>query len=156
MYPRSGFRSGGTYERTLVPVVVQCHAEGGGNKEGRKQMRANANKHRQTSTNASKRRGENASKRKQTRANVDKSKQTLTPPFIAVFKTPLQSPYSFRGNIRTYPRSGFRSGGTSAKTTVLETTLLGSSENYQSRNKAIHDASWGPVFCPELRARPDS
>ena len=24
-----------------------------------------------------------------------------------------------------YPRSGFRSGGTSAKTTLLETTLLG-------------------------------
>ena len=27
---------------------------------------------------------------------------------------------------RTYPRSGFRSGGTSAKTTLLETALLGS------------------------------
>ena len=39
--------------------------------------------------NASKRRGENASKRKQTRANVDKRKQTLTPPFMAVFYTPL-------------------------------------------------------------------
>ena len=32
------------------------------------------------------------------------------------------------GNIRMYPRSGFRSGGTSAKTTLLETTLLGSSD----------------------------
>ena len=32
------------------------------------------------------------------------------------------------GNIRTCPRSGFRSGGTSAKTTLLETTLFGSSE----------------------------
>ena len=32
---------------------------------------------------------------------------------------------------RTYPRSGFRSGGTSAKTTLLETTLLGSPENYR-------------------------
>ena len=55
-------------------------------------MRANANKRRQTLTNASKRRGENASKRKQTRANVDKRKQTLTPPFIAVFYTPLCNP----------------------------------------------------------------
>ena len=36
--------------------------------------------------------------------------------------------FSFRGNIRTHPRSGFRSGGTSTKTTLLETTLLGSSE----------------------------
>ena len=58
---------------------------GGGNKGGRKQMRANANKRRQTLTNASKRRGENASKRKQTRANVDKRRQTLTPPFIPLF-----------------------------------------------------------------------
>ena len=33
--------------------------------------------------------------------------------------------FSFWGNIRMYPRSGFRSGGTSAKTTLLETTLLG-------------------------------
>ena len=30
---------------------------------------------------------------------------------------------------RTYPRSGFRSGGTSAKTTLLETTLLRTPEN---------------------------
>ena len=37
--------------------------------------------------------------------------------------------FSFRGNMRTHPRSGFRSGGTSAKTTLLETTLLGSSES---------------------------
>ena len=57
-------------------------------------MRANASKSRQTRTNASKRRGENASKRKQTRANVDKRKQTLTPPFIAVFYTPLCNPLS--------------------------------------------------------------
>ena len=28
--------------------------------------------------------------------------------------------FSFRGNIRMYPRSGFHSGGTSAKTTLLE------------------------------------
>ena len=30
---------------------------------------------------------------------------------------------------RTYPRSGFRSGGTSAKTTLLETTLLRTPNN---------------------------
>ena len=28
--------------------------------------------------------------------------------------------FSFRGNIQMYPRSGFRSGGTSSKTTLLE------------------------------------
>ena len=56
---------------------------------------ANASKRRQTRTNASKRRGENASKRKQTRANVDKRKQTLTPPFMAVFYTPLCNPQRF-------------------------------------------------------------
>ena len=44
-------------------------------------------------------------------------------------RTYRRSGFSFRGNIRTYPRSGFRSGGTSAKTTLLETTLLGSSES---------------------------
>ena len=59
---------------------------GGGNKEGREQMRANANKRRQTLTNASKRRGKNASKQ---RANVDKGKQTLTPPFIVFGLHPL-------------------------------------------------------------------
>ena len=37
--------------------------------------------------------------------------------------------FSFRGSIRTYPRSGFRSGGTSAKTTSFGNHLLGSSEN---------------------------
>ena len=63
---------------------------------GRKQMRANANKRRQTLTNASKRRGENASKRKQTRANVDKRKQTLTPPLYCGFlPPPLCSPLIF-------------------------------------------------------------
>ena len=46
--------------------------EGGQQRGGRKQMRAKANKRRQTLTNASKRGGENASKRMQTRANVDK------------------------------------------------------------------------------------
>ena len=76
--------------------LFQCHAEGGRNKGGRKQMRANANKRGQTRTNANKRGGENASKRKQTRANVDKRKQTLTPPFIAVFYTPLCNPLTIR------------------------------------------------------------
>ena len=54
--------------------------------------------------------------------------------------------FSFRGNLRMYPRSSFRSGGTSkrtlvpvfrsggtsAKTTLLETTLLGSSEDWKN------------------------
>ena len=73
----------------------QCHAEGGATKGGVskcEQTHTNADKRRQTLANTSRRRGENASKRKQTRANVDKRKQTLTPPFIAVFYTPLCNP----------------------------------------------------------------
>ena len=71
---------------------ISVTQRGGATKGGRKQMRANANKCRQTSTNASKRRGENASKRKQTQANANKRKQTLTPPFIVVFYTPFAIP----------------------------------------------------------------
>ena len=55
-------------------------------------MRANANKRRQTLTNASKRKQTQRRKRKQTRANVDKRKQTLTPPLLRVFYTPLCNP----------------------------------------------------------------
>ena len=36
--------------------------------------------------------------------------------------------FSFRGKIRMYPCSGFRSGGASAKTPLLETTLLSTPE----------------------------
>ena len=82
-------------ENDSKSTVFPVSRRGGGNKGGRKQMRANANKRRQKLTNASKRRGENASKRKQTLANVDKRKQTRTPPFIAVFYTPLCNPLSF-------------------------------------------------------------
>ena len=39
---------------------------------------------------------------------------------------------SFQWNIRMYPRSGFRSGGTSPKTTLLETTLLSTPEKCQT------------------------
>ena len=66
-------------------------------------MRANANKCRQTLTNASKRRGENTSKRKQTRAKVDKGKQTLARPFIAVFYTPLCNPLNLSLKIGCNP-----------------------------------------------------
>ena len=69
------------------PLRNSVSPRGGRNKGGRKQMRANANKRRQTLTNASKCRGENASKRKQTLES--KRKQMLTPPFIAVFYTRL-------------------------------------------------------------------
>ena len=41
---------------------------------------------------------------------------------------------------RMYPRSGFRSGGTSAETTLLETTLLRTPE-FSSRNKTRADPS---------------
>ena len=37
----------------------------------------------------------------------------------------LRARFSFRGNVRMYPRSGFRSGGTSTKTTLLENHLFG-------------------------------
>ena len=37
---------------------------------------------------------------------------------------------------RTYPRSGFRSGGTSAKTTLLETTLLSTPEKNARQHRA--------------------
>ena len=70
---------------------IQCHAGGGRNKGGRKQMRANANKRRETLTNASKRRGE---KRKQTQRR--KREQTWTnanrrlhPPLLRFFTPPL-------------------------------------------------------------------
>ena len=81
--------------RSNVMKIVQCHAEGGATKGGVSKMRANANKRRQTLTNAeakTQRRKRQRRKRKQTRANVDKRKQTLTPPFIAVFYTPLCNP----------------------------------------------------------------
>ena len=66
-------------------IVKSVSRRGGRNKGGRKQMQANANKRRQTSTYASKRRGENASKRKQTRANVDKRKQTQTNAYTPLY-----------------------------------------------------------------------
>ena len=71
----------------------QCHAEGGAIKGIVSKC---ASKLKQTQTNADKRRQTQRRKRKQTqrqtRANVDKRKQTLTPPFIAVFYTPLCNP----------------------------------------------------------------
>ena len=71
----------------------QRHAEGGATRGGGKQMQANANKCRQTMTDASKSRGDNTNKSKWTRANADKRKQTLTPLFIAVFlQIPLKLP----------------------------------------------------------------
>ena len=95
---------------SLSPALCVAHSSvsrrRGCNKGGRKQMRANANKHRQTLTNASKRRGENARKRKQTRANVDKRKQTLTPPFIAVFYTPLCNPLNSGEMLLFSPKHG--------------------------------------------------
>ena len=63
---------------------ISVSRRGGRNKGGRKQMRANANKRRRGQTQA------NAEAK--TQANVDKRKQTLTPPFIAVFYTPLCNP----------------------------------------------------------------
>ena len=47
--------------------------------------------------------------------------------------------FSFRGNIRMYPRSGFRSGGTSAKITP--------SENHPFANPRHMTEKWG-FICP--------
>ena len=50
---------------------------------------------------------------------------TLVPVFVPGEHANVPSfRFSFRGNIRMYPHSGFRSGGTFAKTTLLETTFL--------------------------------
>ena len=47
--------------------------------------------------------------------------------------------FSFQGNMRMYPRSGLRSGGTSAKTTLLETTLLATPENtHRALKRKVH------------------
>ena len=83
---------------------------GGRNKGGRKQMRANPNKRRQTQTNASKRRGENASKREQTWTNASKRLHPpflrfFTPPFIAVFYTPLCNPLKTFFSVFCFSRS---------------------------------------------------
>ena len=56
------------------------------------QTQTNADKRKQTQRR--KRRGENASKRGQTWTTASKRKQTLTPPFTAVFYTPLCNPKS--------------------------------------------------------------
>ena len=44
-----------------------------------------------------------------------------------------------------YPCSGFRSGGTSAKTTLLETTLLGSSDGGQGKGGGVPGERRGGV-----------
>ena len=71
------------------------------------------------------------------------------PSFRCLFRKNMRtyprSGFSFRGNIRTYPRSGFRSRGTSAKTTLLETTLLGSSEFYRLLHKFLVTAFSGLI-----------
>ena len=91
--PTHGLSYESAHENARESVHTQYHAEGGRNKGGRKQMRANANKRRQTLRNASKRRGENASKRKQTRANTDKRKQTLAPPLLRSFTPSFAIPF---------------------------------------------------------------
>ena len=69
---------------------TQCHAEGGATKGGVSKCEQNADKRRQTRTNASKRRGANASKREQTWTNANKR---LHPPLLRFFYTPpLQHP----------------------------------------------------------------
>ena len=72
-------------------AYIQCHADGGATKGGGgKQMRANANKRRQTLTNASNRRG---GKARQTWTIANKR---LHPPPHRGFSRPLlQSPYAF-------------------------------------------------------------
>ena len=45
---------------------------------------------------------------------------------------------------RTYPRSGFRSGGTSAKTTLLETTLLRTPDSWVEFFESVFPAKQAP------------
>ena len=52
--------------------------------------------------------------------------------------------FSFRGNIRMYPRSGFRSGGTSAKTSLLETHPFGNPRIYS------HLSTWAFFFLKKM------
>ena len=50
---------------------------------------------------------------------------------------------------RTYPRSGFRSGGTSAKTTLLETTLLRTPEHCEFLIKSMHMSNFKHMLSPQ-------
>ena len=56
--------------------------------------------------------------------------------------------FSFWGNIRMYPRSGFRSGGTSAKTTLLETFFLSTPENWNFEKNKRKTVNIVPVHAP--------
>ena len=83
------------------------HAEGGATKGGVskcEQMRANANKRRQTLTNASKRRGENASKRKQSKQTWTSANKRLHPPLLRFFTPPFAIPLdrAFQGGVARY------------------------------------------------------
>ena len=53
--------------------------------------------------------------------------------------------FSFRGNIRMYPRSGFRSGGTSAKTTLLENHPFSNRGQRTFRDRP--GKGWGGQIC---------
>ena len=90
-----------SWVREKGPFGKSVSRRGGCNKGGRKQMRANANKRRQTSD---KRRGENAEAK--TQANASKRGQTqtnaYTPLYCGFLHPPLQSPKK-RGLFRKVP-----------------------------------------------------
>ena len=113
---QSRYRTGSLQSSLLKPSFTECllftgsvSRRGGRNKGGRKQMRANANKRRQTLTNASKRRGKNASKRKQTQAKASKRGQTqtnaYTPPLLWFLTPPFAIPYR-ESPRQTKPKKG--------------------------------------------------
>ena len=63
--------------------------------------------------------------------------------------------FSFRGNIRMYPRSGFRSGGTSAKTTLLEnhpSTPELRDHSFPCRKQQVHHLVTSRVATTQLTA----
>ena len=120
MYPASGFRSEGTCECTLVPVFVP---------------REHANvpwfrfSHRFLP--GAPPRGRQLHFCKYSRPFIQSVKSTLSylKSCNPVGGTPSSTAwFSFRGNIQIYLRSGFRSGGTSAKTTLLENHTVSTSD----------------------------
>ena len=61
--------------------------------------------------------------------------------------------FSFRGNIGMYPRSGFRSGGTSAKPSFWKTTLL-STPYFLTEEKLQEQNNQETLWCKRLMAAP--
>ena len=134
MYPRSGFRSGGTSERTLVPVFVLGEHLSADCKRGRRKGAT--------------------SKNVKNRQKVSKSFSTLFDNFRAGQKTSKivkKCQKVFRHFSTIFARHLFirplLHSAESAKTTLLETTLLGSLGNFE-----VSGGSQGcNVWCSQIQ-----